>query len=54
MVATYANTTYLMSAVAEDTPSVSPPNLERILLAQADQWLAQCHTFRQWYRQNFV
>jgi hypothetical protein len=28
--------------------------LERIVLSQAEQWLAQCHTFRQWYRQNLL
>jgi hypothetical protein len=44
-----------MSAALEElsTP-LAPPSLERIVLAQADQWLAQCHSFRQWYRQNFL
>jgi hypothetical protein len=44
-----------MSAVAEDASApVVTPSLERIVLAQAEQWLEQCHTFRQWYRQNFL
>ena len=33
---------------------MAPPSLERIVLTQAEQWLTQCHTFRQWYRQNFL
>ena len=33
---------------------LAPPSLEQIVLAQAEQWLGQCHTFRQWYRQNFL
>ena len=41
-----------MSAVAEETSA--PPSLERIVLAQAEQWLAQCDTFRQWYRRHFL
>jgi hypothetical protein len=28
--------------------------LERIVLTQAEQWLGQCQSFRQWYRQNFL
>ena len=44
-----------MAAVAEGvtSPAVAP-NLERIVLAQAEQWLGQCHTFRQWYREHFL
>ncbi|MEK7675041.1 MAG: hypothetical protein AAB676_04285 [Verrucomicrobiota bacterium] len=44
-----------MNTVAEElaTP-LAPPNLERIVLAQVDQWLGQCHAFRQWYRQSFL
>ena len=39
-----------------ETPSapLAPPSLERIVLAQVEQWLGQCHSFRQWYRQNFL
>ena len=35
-------------------PPLAPPSLERIVVDQVEQWLGQCHTFRQWYRQNFV
>jgi hypothetical protein len=44
-----------MAATAENvTHPLVPPNLERIVLAQAEQWLAQCHSFRQWYRERFL
>src|SRR4051794_37694482 len=44
-----------MAATAENvTPAVAPPSLERIVLVQAEQWLAQCHSFRQWYRAHFL
>ena len=33
---------------------LAPPSLEQIVLTQAEQWLGQCHTFRQWFRQNFL
>jgi hypothetical protein len=33
---------------------VAPPSLERIVLAQAEQWLGECQNFRLWYRQNFL
>src|SRR5260221_12465187 len=43
-----------MSIATEDLSApIAPPSLERIVLTQAEQWLSQCHTFRQWYRQNF-
>ena len=41
-------------ATEELVTPLAPPNLERIVLAQAEPWLEQCHTFRQWYRQNFL
>lgn len=43
-----------MAIATEDISPVAAPNLESIVLAQTEQWLGQCHTFRQWYRQNFL
>jgi hypothetical protein len=44
-----------MAVTTEDlSMPIAPPSLERIVLAQVEQWLGQCHTFRQWYRQNFL
>jgi hypothetical protein len=33
---------------------IPPPDLERIVLRQIDQWLSQCHEFREWYRRTFL
>jgi len=43
-------------SVATEKPSraAATPNLERIVLAQVEQWLGECHAFRQWYRERFL
>src|SRR3954447_23792620 len=42
-------------AIAQDIPApLVPPSLERIVSSQTEQWLGQCHSIRQWYRQNFL
>jgi len=42
-------------AVAKNVAtSLAAPNLERIVFSQSEQWLSQCHSIRQWYRQNFL
>src|SRR5260221_13909076 len=44
-----------MGTATETVPSpLAPPSLERLVLAQAEQWLGQCHTFREWYRETFL
>ncbi|MBI4662017.1 MAG: hypothetical protein HY735_24610 [Verrucomicrobia bacterium] len=33
--------------------TVESPSLEGIAVQYVEQWLSQCETFRQWYRQHF-
>src|ERR1043166_2870562 len=40
--------------VATEEPGISVPNLEKIVLSQVEPWLAQCQSFRKWYRENFL
>jgi hypothetical protein len=42
-----------MPAIAAHQP-VLGPDLEQIVLRQVEQWLAQCHDFREWYRSSFL
>ena len=44
-----------MAVATETHPiTVATPNLEHIVLAQAEQWIEQCRTFRRWYREHFL
>ena len=44
-----------MAILAEKPGNKGPvPNLERMVLAQSEQWLAECNSFRTWYRSTFL
>lgn len=42
----------IRTSIAPDRPADSP-SLEGITIQYVEQWLSQCETFRQWYRQRF-